>query len=189
MYRIKKTSCKRNLNFTLLHSWRCSWPERLFAVVAGKRNSLQMVCFDVVFYILCCSLFSTYLFTNLDHIWTLFHHWFYLVIKFFQVVGVTCCWYCHSCFIFIALIGLLLAILMFSCNCKSVQMYWRCFFSFDSFFIFISHQPFKFKLLSNRKKRVKIFLKDICLTAVKKVNDSIEVFRLHPSHENQCTMG
>ena len=84
--------------------WQLIAQNLLSTDIARQRDSLQMVCFNVVSYAHALPLFSTY-FANLSSSWSIwetvlacFHHWFHLFVKFLQVSWYKT-WNCYSSFI------------------------------------------------------------------------------------------
>ena len=76
---------------TLVFPQYHSWPVRLFTHIARKRDSLQMVCFNVISDGHALPFLSTYFanlscfFSTCNKVLAYFHHWFHLFIKVQQV--------------------------------------------------------------------------------------------------------
>ena len=156
-----------------------SGPERFIAVVAGDDNSFQMVCFYVVFYVCALALFSTHLCSSMcmicKHVFPLglFHHGHHFLIQFVkiprEVIGNS-----HSS-VFREFPARCLTIIDFFQNVSTLQVLWgyKLLITISVFHIFIifPHQTFQLQLFSNSKERIKVFLVDICIPTIKKVNN------------------
>ena len=105
-YWVKNIDTVNSFRSTCVPPQIVPWPELLSAHITGKGDSVKMVCFNVVSYGYSLHFLSTQFanfspfssFAILNKVFTFFHHWFHLFIKFLQVS-----WYkignCYSSFI------------------------------------------------------------------------------------------
>ena len=168
-----------------------SWPENLLTEIAGDWDSFQMVCLDVVSHLPMDPLFSANI-ANIDRqsmlilSWTFCHQRVDLFVKILYVSRVFICygygsnlrifwgtsrrWLCNSCFFVFE-----------GCIFGNRNFWGLCRYLLFSL-VWFPHQPSKLKLLSNGKKRIQVFLIDICFSTIEEVKNSQKIFWFHPSH-------